>query len=148
MMREMSRKPMMDKPVAKTATGVMSTDARNNSDVQTWIGATEAAGDDIMDLAGLWTSTTVEAEMNIFSDFIYSMRSIEESGVLDKMRGRGDLSLLTFLKEMKRLGLLSETVIVEEEVLAIQAETSLREEEEQEEQEDDDDPPLAGNAVV
>lgn len=108
----------------QTATGQSIDENRATCDTQAWVMATEIAIYQAYVLAGEWINVTLPDDFNIiiFKDFSLWTEAAQHISDLIKMRQIGELSRPTFLQEIKRRGLLSDAVDVEQEVANIESE--------------------------
>jgi len=108
----------------QTATGQSIDESRANSDIQAWVMALEDLLYRAYVMASEWIKVTLpdDFKVDVFNDFAMLLRAAQDIGHLIKIRQAGELSRQTFLREVKRRNILSETVDVEEEVERIEAE--------------------------
>lgn len=116
-MEQLGLQPLISSPGKVTATRDRITDVKTQAPVQTWIGALENLIWDGFQLASEWRDIEFDDDItvNIFSDFIISARTSEDLSQLREMRKQRDLSLETYLSEVKRRQVLSEGLDLEEE---------------------------------
>lgn len=107
-----------------TATGQSIDESRANSDVQAWVMSLEDLLYNAYLMAAEWIKVTLpdDFKANVFNDFALWLRAVQDIEHLIKIRQAGELSRKTFLQEVRRRGLLSETVVIEEEILDIETE--------------------------
>jgi hypothetical protein len=108
----------------QTATGQGIDESRANCDLQAWVMALEGLLYKAYVLAAEWVNEDLPEgfKVNVFNDFAIWVRAMQDVAELRNMRQAGELSRKTFLREVKRRALLSETLDVDEEVAAIEAE--------------------------
>lgn len=123
-MMVMGLQPFMRRVSNQTATGQGIDEDRANCDIQAWVMALEQLVHDAYVVAGEWVSAEVPEDFkaNVFNDFAIWMRAAKDVDSLLKIRQAGELSRRTYLQEVKRRSILSDTVDIEEEVAAIEAE--------------------------
>jgi len=117
--------PMAKNTAATTATGKNIDEARNNSSIQAWIRALETGLRDAIKIAAEWHRITL-ADMfalDIFSDFAATLYTIDDLTQLLAMRQAKQISQETYLKEIKRRGVLSEDVDIPEEIARTEQES-------------------------
>lgn len=114
--------PLISRSSKTLATVKEIDENRADTDVQAWIRSMESGLEMAFEYLGRWVSLEVAADVELNSDFGISTRAQQDLQTLIQMRRQGDLSRETFLKEVKKRGVLSETVVVEEELGAIEAE--------------------------
>ncbi len=116
--------PFIRKLGNQTATGQGIDESRANSDIQAWVMGVEDMLYRAYQLAGEWINQELpdDFKVDIFNDFAIWMRAAEDIANLLKIKQAGEISRETFLREVKRRGLLSETVDIAEEKERIEAE--------------------------
>jgi hypothetical protein len=85
--------------------------------VQSWVRAVELVLINAFKAACLWTGDELpeDFKVDIYNDFGISVRATRDIDALIKARQAGELSRGTFLREIKRRAVLSETVDIEQE---------------------------------
>lgn len=116
--------PFIQRSGGATATGRAIDEGKRQSDVQAWIRSLENVLTEAFGFAAKWLKVKMpdDFKVNIFNDFGLSLKASADIESLIKIRQAGEVSRPTFLSEIKRRGLLSETVDVQTEVSAIEAE--------------------------
>lgn len=116
--------PMMDRSGRLTATQRVVDEGRATNDAQQWVRNLEDGFERAFGLAAAWSNQTLPEEfsVDVWSDFGISLRAQDDLDKLIKARGQGEISHETFLRELKRRALLSDTVDVEEEMDRVEAE--------------------------
>lgn len=118
--------PLLERFRNKTATAVLSDESRANSEIEAWVEALENMMTDCFRDALEWVDKSAKLpdkfRVNVFQDFGFSLKTIEEVKALIDMRKSGELSRQTFLEEMKRRMMLSENLDVAAEIGRIDAE--------------------------
>ncbi len=116
--------PFIQRKGNQTATGQSLDESRANSDIQAWVMSLEDLLYRAYMMAAEWISIVmpVNFKIDVFNDFAVLLRAMEDIANLIKMRQASELSRVTFLREIKKRGLLSETVDIDVEVAAIEAE--------------------------
>ena len=119
-------RPLIARTGDVTATGVAAAESGAASDVQVWCRALEAGLKACYTRAGQWMNVPREAVermmIDVFSDFTAMIAGNEDLKDLRAMRDAGDLDLETYLHEVKRRGLLSDNLEIDDLVEAIEAE--------------------------
>jgi hypothetical protein len=110
--------PFLRKIGNQTATGQSIDESRANSDIQAWVLSLEAMLYHAYILAAEWVKAKVpeDFKIDIFNDFALLLRAIQDIEALIKIRQASEISRETFLREIKRRAVLSETVEVDEEI--------------------------------
>lgn len=118
LMQGMGSRPMTERSGDITATQVAVAESGTTTDIQCWIAAQEAALKGAFVIAGQWLGIPAEAvercSVDIFSDFAVVLKGNEDLKDLRAMRDAGDLDAETYLREVKRRGLLADDVDLEE----------------------------------
>jgi len=116
--------PFMSRVGNQTATGQGIDESRANCDIQAWVMSLEQLLYDCYAIAADWIDLDLpdDFKVNIFNDFSIWMRAVQDIEQLIKMRQAHELSRVTFLREIKRRAIISETVDVQAEVADIEAE--------------------------
>lgn len=120
--------PLVQRVTARTATGVMSDDSRADCELMAWVEATNSFLRELVVTAGRWLGVTEisdEFKITIYSDFSYSLRTVDETRALIEARKAREISRETFLTEMRRRQLISANVDIDEEMGRLDAESSL-----------------------
>lgn len=107
--------PRTAKGVTATVAGIA--ESRNVSAVQAWIRALEGGLRRCYELAGEWHGVEIpdDSKFDVFSDFEIPMLAGRDLDFLLRSTQAGKLSLETWLSEIKRRAVLSETIDLEEE---------------------------------
>jgi hypothetical protein len=123
--------PFMERTGRQTATGRVLDEARTQSAVQTWIRSLEDALEHAMAHAGHWIGEELPEDfaINVFSDFSVSASRDGDAKLLLDMRKSGMISHTTFLHEIKRRGVLADSVDpeAEEDMIGEEALGTIRE---------------------
>lgn len=108
----------------QTATAKAIDDGKSLSQAQHWVANLEQTLRLCYRHAATWLDAELDDQFNleVFKDFGMTMRRKDDLDFLDKARGRGDLSRGTWLREVKKRGVLGDDVDVEAELLAIEDE--------------------------
>jgi len=116
--------PFLRKTGNQTATGQSIDESRANSDIQAWVMSLEKMLKMAFEIAAEWIGAELpdDFKVDIFNDFAIWVRALQDVADLTKIRQAGELSRTTFLREIKKRALLSETLSIDEEVAAIEAE--------------------------
>jgi len=116
--------PFLRKTGNQTATGQSIDESRANCDIQAWVMSLERLLRQAYEMAAEWIGAELpeDFKVDIFNDFAIWVRAMQDVAELIKIRQAGELSRQTFLREVKRRALLSETLDIDEEIAAIEAE--------------------------
>lgn len=120
-MEMLAMQPLLSGTGNPTATGKAIDEAKAHSAMQAWIKALENALEVAYRYAARWIRAELPEDfgVDVFSDFGVSMRAAEDIQALISLYTAGALSLQTVLREVKRRGLLSDQVSVDDEIDAI-----------------------------
>ncbi len=121
-MASLALQPLMQSPGQPTATGKAIDESRTNSLIKRWIRALETGLRDAYGFAAAWAGVELPREwpgVDIFDDFGLSVRAAEDIRALAEMRRDRNLSQRTYLAEVKRRGLVSDTLDVDAEIEAL-----------------------------
>lgn len=110
-----------------TATSRAIDESRASSNIQNWVRRLENGILGAFKLASKWTNVELDESfgIEIFSEFSIANRSHDNVKVIESARSRGDLDRETWLSEMKRYGILSEHILVDELEDALEEEGDL-----------------------
>lgn len=116
--------PLLSRPGNQTATGQSIDEAKSQSSIQAWIKSLEKVLTDLFRMAAKWISLEVsdDFKVDIYNDFGISVRASQDIDALIKMRQSGELDRETFLREVKRRGLLSENADIEDVINKLETE--------------------------
>lgn len=115
-MEVMGLQPVIENRTESTATGKLIDDSNNASSLKSWVSSVNRGLADAIAFAGRWIRKEVEVTVALFDDFGVSVRATNELEILFKSRIAGEITRETFLEELKRRGVLNETLDVEDEV--------------------------------
>ena len=126
-MEVLGLQPLVQRSGQQTATGKAIDESRVHTAIQSWIRSVENGLRDCYVLAHRWfgIEPPEDLSIDITNDFGVSLRATEDIESLLKLRAMGNISAETFLRELKRRGLISEAIDVDEELESIQMETGL-----------------------
>lgn len=115
--------PMMRRTGGETATGKAMDAAQAATDLGGWIAILESALTECFTVAAQWMGVELgdDFKLKIAADAELSAQGDSELRALSSARLNGDISRKTFLAELKRRGVLSDTVDIESEVAASDA---------------------------
>lgn len=130
-MEIMGLQPVIENRTESTATGKLIDDANNASSLKSWVGATNEGLRQAIILAGEWVGSEMDISVALFDDFGVSVRATNELDILFKSRLAGEITRETFLEELKRRGVLNESLEVEEEIEALATEGLTPEEDDE-----------------
>jgi len=116
--------PFLRRIASQTATGQSIDESRANCDIQAWVMSLERLLRQAYETAAEWIGAKLpeDFKVDIFNTFDIWVRAMKDVPELIKMRQARELSRQTFLREVKRRALLSETLDIDEEIAAIEAE--------------------------
>ena len=103
---------------SRTATEVVGVESRTMTTIQAWIRSLE----NVIETAYMFAATWVGVELpedfavDVFNEFGLSFKSEQDIRALDAARMRGDISHTTYLRELKRRGIISDDISVAQEV--------------------------------
>jgi hypothetical protein len=123
-MKVLGLQPLVSRTGNQTATGRALDESRTHTAIQAWIRSLENTLRQAFEMAAKWVKLEIEDDfsIDINNDFGLSVRAAEDIESLIEMRKTGEVSRETFLREIKRRGLLSEAVDIETEMLTIEDE--------------------------
>ena len=138
-------KPLIERSARSTATGKIIDESRTSSDIQSWIRDLEGMMVSLFELAFKWLEldfTDETISLDIFNDFGITAKATEDLQELREMRNMipPTIDHLTYLKEVKRRGLLSDEVVLEDVIKAVGEEIVLPRSEEEVKDDPEDDP--------
>lgn len=107
---------------AETATGKSIDEGRINTDIEAWVSLLDNALMKGFDFAAEWYKMELPEDFSVrvYDDFSVGFGNSEEVKSLITMRQVGLISQDTFLREIKRRGILDDSVAVEDELNKIQ----------------------------
>ena len=116
--------PFLRRIASQTATGQSIDESRANCDIQAWVMSLERLLRQAYETAAEWIGAKLpeDFKVDIFNTFDIWVRAMKDVPELIKMRQARELSRQTFLREVKRRALLSETLDIDEEIANIEAE--------------------------
>jgi hypothetical protein len=116
--------PFVQRTGSQTATGQGIDESRANCDIQAWVMSLEYTLYNAYQLAAEWIKAELPDNFNVKvdNDFAIWMRAAQDVAQLIQMRQAKELSQRTFLQEIKRRGIISDTIDIDNEIQAIEAE--------------------------
>lgn len=116
--------PFMKQTGGETATGRAIDEAHTHAAIQEWIRSHEAGWERCWEIAAKWAGVELPEDfsVDIFNEFGLSMRAAQDVASLLSMRQAREISQRTFLAEVKRRGVLADSMDVDEEIEAVAAE--------------------------
>lgn len=115
--------PFIARSSASTATSKIIDESKIETEVQAWIRALEIALAQGIAITETWMEITESrAVVDIFNEFSLSVKATADIDQLLKIRLAREITSETFLKELKRRALISDSVVIEDEVKAAQEE--------------------------
>lgn len=123
-MEAQAMEPFLKRTGNETATGQAIDEAKSQTDVKAWIAVEELGLTECYRDAATWVRAELDDEftVQIFKDFGLSVRAQQDIVALLEMRKNREISRETYLKEVRRRGLFSELVEIEEEIDRIEEE--------------------------
>lgn len=123
-MEVLGLQPFIQRSAESTATGKKIDETKTETAVQSWIRAEESFLRVLVEVAGKWLNIADvgDVSFDINNDFGISDRAADDLDKLLTMVLAGKLSHKTFLLEVKRRGVLSDTVDPDDEIQAIKEE--------------------------
>lgn len=123
-MQTLGVQPFLEAAQDVTAFANAASEARKQSKVQSWIGKTESAIEDAIEMASGLAGETIPEDFSIrvFRDFGVGLRAGTDVPVLIQLRAAGDIDRKTELEEIKRRGVLSDDVDVDLVIQAVEDE--------------------------
>lgn len=123
-MQRFALQPFVQRSGGMTATARALDTAESDSQIQTWVRGLEAFIRDLYEAAAKWVSVELPFEfaVSIQKDFTISLSGTEDLTELREMVVAGLISHETYLREVKRRGLLHESTDVEEELERVSSE--------------------------
>jgi len=120
-METLGLQPQMTRMGGVTATQSLTNEERTMSEAQAWVRNAETGLLDAYKLAGEWIKAEVPEDfaIDIFSDWTVDITGDQDITQLREIRKQGDLSQKTFLEEVQRRNLISDTVDLDMEIEAI-----------------------------
>lgn len=125
-MEVLGLQPLLTASGGVTATGQSIEEARSHSEIQAWVKALETTLVNAFSLALQWTSKELpkDFKVNVFSDFVLSVRASQDIQSLITMRRDREITRKTFLEEIKRRALLRDMFDVDEEIALVEQESA------------------------
>lgn len=127
-MEVLGLQPLISRRNFGTATGQAIDEAKDQTDAEAYVRATEEALYNILVTAAAWTNEELAEDVSaeIFSDFGATVKSEVDVKILKASVSEGLISHETYLQEIKRRGILSEAVDVQTEMENAKAEHEER----------------------
>jgi hypothetical protein len=122
-MEVLGLKPLVERSAQSTATGKAIDESQTHSDIQAWIRGEENALVEAFKLAAEWMKVELPEDfsIDIYNEFTIGLGAAD-TDTLIKLRGAREITRTTLLEEMKRRGVLSEAVNVEDEIDSLDVE--------------------------
>ena len=126
-METLGLQPLVSRVGGQTATGKAIDESRVHTAIQAWIRSVENALREAYMLAGSWMRVEIPDDfgIDITNDFGISLRANDDIKALLDLRKTGDITRETFLREVKRRGLLSESLDILDELEAAEMESAI-----------------------
>jgi hypothetical protein len=114
-------RPLVERTGGQTATGRVIDEARDTNDVRAWIGALATMATqcfaDAAELSG--KPLPADFKVSIHTDFAAGFANSEELRLLLDARRQREITRVTFLQELRRRGLISDAINVEDEAAKV-----------------------------
>jgi len=125
-METLGMQPLIARSARSTATGKIIDESRAHTDIQAWIRSLENTLREGFEVSAKWKQMELpeDFKVDIFSDFAVGLDS-SNIGELIQLSELGKITHSTLLHEIKRRGVLAESVDVDVEIATIQAENPL-----------------------
>ena len=117
-----SLKPLQQADNTRTRYEAKSDDAKTTSPIKNMADAAQDMIENVLRFMALWNGETDGGSVTLNSNFDLVDFDASETTLLYNMRTRGDITRSTFLKEMKRRGVLSDDLDIDAEIEAASAE--------------------------
>lgn len=116
--------PLVRRVSSQLATSMAVGDAQESNELQGWARLLEMFVGQCFELAARWTGEELpdKFQADVYNDFGLAQRAEQDLRTMDAARSRGDLSRETYLREVKRRGVLADGFDVEEELERIEEE--------------------------
>ena len=128
-MEVLGMQPFMERTTRSTATAKIIDEASTESSVQAWIRSLEDVLLLAFNVAGQWINVEIPADvtLDIFNDFSIAIRKQDDIERLLKMRAAIPplITHKTFLREVKRRGVLSERLDIDAEIASVESESPV-----------------------
>jgi hypothetical protein len=120
-MEVLGLQPLVQTTGNSTATARAMDEARTHSNIQAWIRGLENCLDLAFEMAAKWVGEKLPSDfaVDIFNEFGITLSASEDIKSLLAMKQSGCISHETFIKEVKRRGVLSDEVVASDEIDAI-----------------------------
>jgi len=116
-MEVLGLQPMLQKYWNVKATGQAINETKSVSQIEMWIASTIRAMKQLLILDAKWMGKDItedDIKLDINKDFVFGQGSSSDIAALHKAREMGDIDQRTYLMELKRFGVLSDDVDVDE----------------------------------
>ncbi len=122
-MELLGQQPFIARSSASTATSKLIDESKIETEVQSWIRALEIALAQGIVITEEWMKIEeTQAVVDIFNDFTLSVKATTDVEQLLKTRLAGQITHELFLTEIKRRGLISDSIVIVDQVQAAQEE--------------------------
>jgi len=131
-METLGLQPLVARSARSTATGKIIDESRAHTDIQAWIRSLENTLQEAFEITAKWKKMELPEDfsVDVFSDFAVGLDSSNIAELIALNEG-GKISHSTLLHEIKRRGVLAESVDVDVEIAAVQAENPIRTEDDE-----------------
>jgi hypothetical protein len=123
-MEMLGMQPLVERSQNSTATGKAIDEGRSVTRIQTWIIDLQIFIHELYGMAAKWLNVELpdDFKVEVFADFIAELNNATEISAIETARQAGDLTQKTYLLELKRRGVLSSNIDIDEELAAIKLE--------------------------
>jgi hypothetical protein len=128
-MRQTGAELLVIKPGNSTTVQVMAENEQGMCDLQRIMQTLENGLDQALSFMGMWVGEAKAGHVSIYRDFGAATLAEASADLLHKMKGDGSLSGQTLLAELKRRGILSPDLDIDEEIARAAAEKPVETEE-------------------
>lgn len=144
-MEVLGLQPFIQRSGVETATSKLVHESKTESSIYTWINRTETLLTRCIEFSARWKGETPpDVKVDIFSDFAIAMGSNDEKRLLLEMWSSGAIDLNTLLQELKRRGLLAESLDLDKVVKLVEEEVRLDTKKQEQQEKDDGGEPNPG----
>lgn len=123
-MERLGLEPLVRRASSSLATNMAIGDAKEMNLLQAWALLLESFIVECYEVAAEWVDAELpdDFRVDIFSEYGLSSKASENVALLDKARARGDISHELYLQELKRYGVLAESLDVDDEMERVEDE--------------------------
>ncbi len=118
-METLGLQPLVERSSQSTATGKSIDDRNSNCDIQSWVRLLESFLHSCYESAAQWlpgTELPADFSLELAKDFGLALNSATDIQALKDARVQGDITRKTYLNELKRRSVLSESLDIQKEI--------------------------------